>query len=107
MAQQHALHVATDRNRAVAVYRARTDVDQTVAEISVGVVERQGFRDPQAGSIKKKNNGRKCGGADRASPAHLTDGRSGEQPGDLCLRIHIGKEPSASIRASVLVRGCG
>ena len=98
MPQQYALHVAPHGDCAVSVERARTDFDRTFAEINVGVAERQGFRDPQAGSIKKQNNGRKCGRADRASPSHLTDGCSGKQPGNLGLRLDIGKKPPTNIR---------
>jgi hypothetical protein len=54
--------------------------------------------DSQAGSIKKKDNARKRGGADRASSSHLTHRCSGEQPGNLGLRINIGEEPSPNIR---------
>jgi hypothetical protein len=98
MPQQYALHVPPHGDCAVSVKRARTDVDRAFAEINVGVAERQSFRDSQAGSIKKKKNGRKRGGVDRASPSHLALGCSGQQPRNLGLRINIGEEPSPNIR---------
>jgi hypothetical protein len=48
--------------------------------------------------LKKGNDGRQRGGANRASPARLIAACSGQQPGNLGLRIDIGKEPSTDIR---------